>query len=87
MKTKFDEYLEFPCPFTFKVMGLADEALPDRVVAVLQQHIPGDYSPSTKPSSKGTYVSVSISTTVNSKEQIELLYSELAAIEGVRGVL
>ncbi len=87
MDTKFDEYLDFPCNFPFKVLGLADDTLADRVVAVLQQHAPGDYVPSVKPSSKGTYISVSVTTVVTSKEHIELLYTELAAIDGVRGVL
>ncbi|MBY5921511.1 DUF493 family protein YbeD [Ferrimonas balearica] len=87
MNTKFDEYLDFPCKFPFKVLGLTDDTLADRVVAVLQQHAPGDYIPSVKPSSKGTYISVSVTTVVTSKEHIELLYTELAAIDGVRGVL
>ena len=29
MDTRFDELLEFPCFQTFKVMGVADERLPD----------------------------------------------------------
>lgn len=58
MNTKFDELLEFPCKFPFKVLGVADPALPDRVVEVLQQHAPGTYSPTVQPSSKGTYHSV-----------------------------
>ena len=44
MNTKFDELLEFPCKFPFKVLGVADPALPDQVVEVLQQHAPGTYS-------------------------------------------
>jgi len=87
MNTKFDELLEFPCAFPFKVLGLASDTLADRVVAVLQQHCPGDYTPTQKPSAKGTYISVSVTCQVNSKEQIELLYTELAKIDGVRGVL
>ena len=51
LNTKFDELLDFPCQFPFKVLGVADETLADQVVAVLQQHAPGDYLPSIKPSS------------------------------------
>ena len=50
MNTKFDELLEFPCKFPFKVLGVADPALPDQVVEVLQQHAPGTYSPTVQPS-------------------------------------
>ncbi|NRD72562.1 YbeD family protein [Shewanella sp. VB17] len=87
LDTKFDEYLEFPCSFSYKVVGDACETLADNVVAVVQKHVPGDYVPSTKTSSKGTYHSISIRVTVQSKEQVESLYMELAAIKGVKRVL
>ena len=50
--TKFDEYLEYPCPFTFKIMGLANVNLTDQILAKLQPIAPGDYAPKVKPSSK-----------------------------------
>jgi len=45
MKTKLNELLEFPTPFTYKVMGQALPELVDQVVEVVQRHAPGDYSP------------------------------------------
>lgn len=87
MDTKFDQLLDFPCQQTFKIMGLADERLPDDVISCLQKHAPGDYSPTIKPSSKGNYHSLSISVTVTSKEHMETLYVELAKLELVRVVL
>ncbi|MGQ7114618.1 DUF493 family protein YbeD, partial [Escherichia sp. TWPC-MK] len=60
MKTKLNELLEFPTPFTYKVMGQALPELVDQVVEVVQRHAPGDYTPTVKPSSKGNYHSVSI---------------------------
>ena len=30
MKTKLNELLEFPCPFTYKVMGIAEPQLVNR---------------------------------------------------------
>ncbi|SFB92271.1 DUF493 family protein YbeD [Pseudoalteromonas denitrificans] len=85
--TKFDELLEFPCPFTFRIMGLANTNLTDQILVVMQQYAPGDYAPKSKPSSKGTYESVSLVATVTSKEHIEQLYTELGNIEDVRYVL
>ncbi len=85
--TKFDEYLEFPCPFTFKIMGLAQDDLPIKINEVLQKLAPGDYSPKIKPSTKGTYHSVTVVVTVTSKEHIEQLYTELGAIDIVKYVL
>ncbi|MCU8023658.1 MULTISPECIES: DUF493 family protein YbeD [unclassified Shewanella] len=87
LDTKFHELMDFPCAFPFKVVGEAHETLTDKVVAVVQKHAPGDYSPSTKTSSKGSYHSITIRVTVTSKDHIEILYTELAAIEGVRRVL
>jgi putative lipoic acid-binding regulatory protein len=85
--TRFDELVEFPCVFTFKVMGVAVPDLPDKIVEVVQLHAPGDYSPKVKPSSKGSYHSVSIQIQVHSQTHIETLYQALAAIDEVRYVL
>lgn len=87
MKTKLNELLEFPCSFTYKVMGTAHPQLVDQVVEVVQRHAPGDYLPDVKPSSKGNYHSVSITITATHIEQVETLYEELGKIELVRMVL
>jgi uncharacterized protein len=87
MDTHFDELLEFPCFQTFKVLGVADDQLPNDVIACLQIHAPGDYSPSVKPSSKGNYHALSISVKVTSKTHMETIYTELSALELVRVVI
>lgn len=87
LNTKFDELLEFPCVFAFKVMGIADPKLMIDVIAVIQKHAQGDYAPTVKPSSKGTYHSLRIPVTVNSKEQIEAIYSDLNKLKLVRYIL
>ena len=87
LNTHFDELLEFPCTFAFKVMGVADPRLIEQVIAVIQIHAPGDYAPTVKPSSKGTYNALSIPVTVTSKQHIETIYSELNKIELVRYIL
>ncbi|WP_213992834.1 DUF493 family protein YbeD [Sodalis sp. dw_96] len=87
MKTKLNELLEFPCSFTYKVMGVARPELVDDVVEVVQRHAPGDYIPEVKPSSKGNYHAVSITITATHIEQVEALYEELGKIEMVRMVL
>ncbi len=87
MQTKFDELMEFPALFPFRVMGLASDKLADQVVEVVQQHAPGDYTTQIRPSRNGTYYSVAIKVTVTSKSHIETLYTSLAAIEGVKHVL
>lgn len=87
MKTKLNELLEFPCSFTYKVMGHAKPELVGQVVEVIQRHAPGDYTPSVKPSSKGNYHSVSVTINATHIEQVETLYKELGELELVRMVL
>lgn len=87
MQTKFDEYLDFPCDFTFKIMGLNNHTLEDEVLSVIQNLAPGDYVPKTRPSSKGNYKSITLVVNVTSKQHIETLYTEIGSIEDVRHVL
>jgi len=87
LNTHFDELLEFPCVFAFKVMGVAGPDLMSEVICVIQQHAPGDYAPTVKPSSKGTYHALSVPVTVKSKEHIETIYSELNKLDCVRYIL
>ena len=87
MDTNFDQLLDFPCQQTSKIMGIAHERLPEDVISCLQIHAPGDYVPKVKPSSKGTYHSISLSITVTSKAHMETLYIELAKLELVKVVL
>jgi putative lipoic acid-binding regulatory protein len=84
---KLKDLLEFPCSFTYKVMGHAKPELPERVLEVIQRHAPGDYTPVVKPSSKGTYHAVSVNIVAVSIEQVEILYKELGEIDIVRMVL
>ncbi|EEX65267.1 hypothetical protein CGT92_03910 [Vibrio metoecus] len=84
---KLKDLLEFPCSFTYKVMGYAKPELPERVLEVIQRHAPGDYSPRVKPSAKGNYHAVSVTIHATSIEQVEILYKELGDIDIVRMVL
>ncbi|QUM75311.1 DUF493 family protein [Moritella sp. 24] len=87
LNTKFDELLDFPCLFNFKVIGNTDPKLEDNIVAVAQKHVSGNYAPTSKKSSKGTYNSVTIKVKVQDKDQVEGLYVAFGAIPGVIRVL
>jgi len=87
METQFDQLLEFPCFQTFKVMGVAHPELPEVVVSKLQEIAPGDYAPTIKPSSKGSYHSLSLTVEVTSKEHMETIYTEISSLELVKVVL
>ncbi|WP_439239831.1 DUF493 family protein YbeD [Lonepinella sp. BR2474] len=81
------DLLDFPCAFTFKVVGKNRPDLMDDVVVTTQKYAKGDYKPREHISSKGTYNSISIDIIAENIEQVETLYTELAKIEGVRMVL
>jgi uncharacterized protein len=87
MKTKLNELLEFPCSFTYKIMGVNSSELIDHVLIVVQKYIPGDYNPIIKPSSKNNYQSISITVYATEITQIENLYEDLGKIKGVKLVL
>ncbi|MCW9710661.1 DUF493 family protein YbeD [Avibacterium sp. 21-586] len=81
------DLLEFPCNFTFKVVGTNRPDLADDVIAVVQQYVKGDYNPRENISGKGTYKSISVDIVAENIKQVETLYQELAKIDGVRMVL
>lgn len=89
MDTKFDELLDFPCEFGFRIMGDATDQLPVSVEVVLDELVPNAYKrlPGVRTSSSGKYHSISYSLTVTSKEHIESLYKALSNIDIVRYVL
>ena len=86
-KATLKDLLEFPCEFPYKVMGEAHPELLDDVLAVIQRHAPGDYSPEVRPSRTGKYHSITVNINADNIEQIENLYKELGELERVKMVL
>lgn len=87
MHARLNELLEFPCAFTYKVIGFSKPELLEQVMMTIQKHIPGDYDPKIQSSHKGTYDSISVTVWVTDIKQVENLYQELAALKWVRMVL
>jgi len=73
--------LEFPCRFPVKVMGLAADDFPDLVLALVRVHAPdvrhGDMT--TRGSTGGKYLSVTVTFDAVSKAQIDAIYMDLSA--------
>lgn len=87
MNLKLNKLLTFPANFTYKIIGMAHPYLVGKVIKVVQNYIPGDYSPILKYSSNGNYCSINITVIVSNFNQIEILYEEIGKIEFVRFVL
>ena len=79
------QIMQYPCEIAIKAMGRADTDLETIVVEIVRRHVPdlGEGNVSSKPSSKGNYLSVSVRVNAVSREQMDALYEELSAHEAV----
>lgn len=84
-----ETHLEFPCRFPVKVMGNNTADFEAEIVMIGRRHIPdlGEGAVRSKASSKGKYLSVTITFTATSKPQIDNLYRALNAHPDVKFVL
>ena len=78
---------EFPCEVAFKAMTHAIEGIDSNVVSAIQKHVPGDYCAILKQSRGGKYLSVTVNIRFTSKQQLDNVYNEVYAVEGVKMLL
>lgn len=76
---------EFPCEFPIKIMGRADEAFIDTVIELISRHVPDldERNITSRNSKQGNYISVTVTITATSKEQLDRIYLELNAHDAV----
>jgi putative lipoic acid-binding regulatory protein len=89
MSEERDSLFDFPCAFPLKIMGLADSALAQEVLAVVLRHAP-DFDAATmcmRASSGGKYVSLTCTINATSRVQLDTLYRELSSHPLVKIVL
>ena len=81
--------IEFPCDYPIRVMGDAHDEFVDRVFEIMQVHAPEieRESVKTRPSSKGTFVSVHIIIRATGVEQLEAIHADLQAYASVKMVI
>lgn len=89
MSGAHDSILEFPCEFTIKAIGRDPEGLQDLVTDLVHRHLSREASleVSCRPSSKGTYLSVSVTFTALSQDHLDSVYRELSGHERILFVL
>ena len=78
---------EFPCEVAFKAMTDAIEGIDSNVVSAIQKHVPGNYCAILKQSRGGKYLSVTVNIRFTSKQQLDNVYNEVYAVEGVKMLL
>jgi len=72
--------IEYPAIYTFKVMGLQEHGFKDYVLQLFRRLMGTEISPDSiheQPSSKGKYVSVSVSVYLLSEEHRRSIYAQL----------
>jgi len=84
-ETPAESLLEFPCRFPIKMMGRDGNAFRQIAVEAVEKHVgridADDISESS--SSKGNFVSITVTITATSREQLDSIYRELTDNEHV----
>ena len=72
--------LQFPCEFPIKVMGRREDGFAQAVSEIVARHVE-DFQPSTlemRASRNARFLSLTVTFTARSREQLDALYSELS---------
>jgi len=87
-KPRFEELLEFPCLFVFRVIAEGGDGLKEACGAMVEETIMRSCdSMENQPSKKGNYQVIRIGVMVVSANEIRDLYTSLHSVTGVRMVL
>ena len=75
----------FPCVYTFKVIGKADENFMARVVAAVRHELGLEVDPnySLRSTKNGRHVSITLDPYCESPQQVLAVYSRLSGMDGV----
>lgn len=80
-----DALFDFPCDFPIKAMGKACPELEIAVLDIMNRHVPdlGEGAVKMRESSKGNYVSITVTIKARSREQLDAIYMELSSCEHI----
>jgi hypothetical protein len=81
--------IEYPSEFPIKIMGAMHDAFAETIVEVVTIHDPTFHAGKMdmRPSSKGTYLALTVTVWATSREQLDNLYRELSGHPMVKVVL
>ena len=86
---RLEQLLDFPVDFPLKVMGRRVDGFAQAIADLVVEHAPG-FDPATmelRPSSQGTWLSLTVVVHIESRAQLEALYRAVAGHPMVRVVL
>lgn len=76
-----DTLIEFPCEFPIKIMGRDEPEFREAAIHVVEKHagnLPED-AIRTSSSSQGNFLSITVTITATSQEQLDSIYRDLTA--------
>jgi uncharacterized protein len=86
---RIEKLLEFPVEFPMKVIGKRVDGFAQQIADLVMRHVP-EFDPASielRPSSKGAYLSLTVSPIVRTRAQLEALYTALSRHPMVRIIL
>lgn len=89
MSQPTESLIEYPSDFPIKIMGIMQDAFAQTMVDVVVRHDPTFHAGKMemRPSSKGTYLALTVTVRATSREQLDDLYRELSSHPMVKVVL
>ena len=89
METEKDGVLEFPCQWPVKAMVVAGEDSLHEVLGVITRHaeLPDERDVSIRESRHGRYESITVVVEAQSRRHLEIIYTEIRALEVVKMTL
>jgi putative lipoic acid-binding regulatory protein len=84
-----ESLIEYPSDFPIKIMGVMQDSFAQTMVDVVTQFDPTFHADKMemRPSSKGTYLSLTVTVRATSREQLDNLYRALSSHPMVKVVL
>jgi len=89
MLNPVDSLIEYPCDFPIKIMGAMQDAFAQTMVDVVSSHDPEFHAGKLemRTSTKGNYLSLTVTVRATSREQLDNLYRALSSHPMVKMVL
>jgi len=89
MLNPVDSLIDYPCDFPIKIMGAMHDAFAQTMVDVVSSHDPEFHAGKLemRPSTKGNYLSLTVTVRATSREQLDNLYRALSSHPMVKMVL
>jgi putative lipoic acid-binding regulatory protein len=84
-----ESLITYPSDFPIKIMGAMQDNFANTMVELVQRHDPDFHAGKMelRPSSKGTYLSLTVTVRATSREQLDNLYRALSSHPMVKVVL